>query len=87
MYKLDSLAAIMAQVVHFAWDDYGPYDELPEPNLRTVAYQIACFAAQHTTEGQHGVESEEALLGLRIRENISYEDRLAAATKFVATLT
>lgn len=85
-YSLSSLADVLAQLVHFVWDDYGPDDDPPELVQWAAAYQVACFAAQHTPQGKHGVETEEGLLGLKVKERMSYVDRLAVAKEFVRLL-
>lgn len=83
-YAFGTLADTLAQLVQFAWDDFGPDGVLPEGSQWTVAYQVACFTAQHTAQGGDGVETETGLTGLRVDERMAYPARLALARAHVA---
>lgn len=79
----EALAAVLAQIVHYAWDDYAGNQELPEVAMWTTSYICSCFLAQHTDEGEYGVETEYPLARLKIAESMSYADRLALAIEAV----
>lgn len=84
-YEMTGLPALLAQLVHFAWEDYyGCIDNIPpESSIWTVAYQCACMLAQYTHGGENGVDTESAYKGLRVYEEMSYDDRLTLANKLV----
>ena len=84
-YSLDSLAAVIAQIVHFAHDDYEQSGFLPEEVTWNIAYVVACFTAQHATLGKDGVHTEAALVGMKIAERMSYDERLRLAHLYVLT--
>lgn len=85
---ITELAQVLAQIVHFAWDDYyDPLDagaKLPEQTQRTVAYVCACMLAQHTVRGEEGVETEFPYDFLGIAERMPFIERLTLATQAIA---
>lgn len=88
IYTLETLAETLAQIVHFAHDDYSEESGsvvLPEPARWTVAYIVACFTAQHTINGDNGVGTEEGLKGLCVDQRMTYAQRLEKAREHVAT--
>lgn len=79
-----TLPHVIAQCVHFAWNDYANDGPLPEDVVWTVSYQVACYLAQHTPEGEHGVDTETGLRSLKVDEDMPYAERLALAEQVVA---
>lgn len=81
-----TLAAIIAQIVHFAHDDYTGNDSvvLPESNAWSIAYVVACFVAQHTVNGDDGVDTEYPWKTMKITERMPYDDRLVLACEVIA---
>lgn len=85
-YDIDTLAGILAQIVHFARDDYNSQQsetEIPHEVLWNVAYTCACFTAQHTEQGGEGVDTEHAFNVLLLDKDISYAERVRCAHKLV----
>ena len=86
-YPLDGLAAIIAQVVHFARDDYTGSPSMPatipENVLWNISYVVACFLAQHTRFGEAGVEAESAYVGMEVATDMTYTARLRLAERLV----
>ena len=82
-----TLAAIIAQIVHFAHDDYSGNDSvvLPEPNAWSIAYVVACFVANHTVDGDQGVDTGEPWEVLKVAERMTYDERLVLACELIAT--
>lgn len=82
---LPLLATVIAQLVHFAHDDFGAPDSviLPEQCQWTVAYTVSCFIAQHTLRGEEGVDTETGWEGLKVYERMPFADRLALAEALV----
>lgn len=87
-YKLDSLAEIMAQVVKFGLDEFdgGEFCIVPEAVTNTIAYTVACFAAQHTKGGDRGIETSEAYLALQVNVPMPYAKRVILARAFINEL-
>lgn len=84
-YANDSLAEVIAQTVHFGRDDYKG-ETLPESVAFSLAYLVSCFAAQHTVEGRHGVDTETGLAGLAVEREMPYPERVELARAFVKDL-
>ena len=80
----ETLAPVLAQVVQFARDDYtGPDSVLPEAVIWSAAYVCACFLAQHTVQGNEGVDTGNPFEALRIPKEMSYAERLKLAEQLV----
>lgn len=77
---LNLLPDILAQIIHFAWEDFAPSDELPEEVAWCIAHVCACFLAQNTHYGyEEGVEGESTYVELQIGHRMPYEKRLELA--------
>lgn len=74
-----TLDHVIAQCVHFAWDDFAPDGTPPEDVVWTVSYQVSCYLAQHTVLGDAGVATETGLGYLRVSDRIEYTERLRLA--------
>lgn len=86
-YGRATLAETVAQVVHFARDDYRPPDStMPDDVVWNVSYICACFLAQHTVEGGDGVETEYPWTLLQVTTDMEYEARLKLAESAIAGL-
>ena len=87
-YGVSTLGEIVAQIVHFAHDDYSGEDSviLPLDMQWSIAYVAACFLAQHTVDGHNGVETDWVHTCLRLNTRLSYSARLAHANKLVTEL-
>ena len=84
-YTVDTLAEVIAQVVHFSMDDFsGSSDnEYPEQVAWNVSYQVACFLAQHTLHGGNGVETDVAMDLLQVGKFMPYIERVELARKAI----
>lgn len=86
-YKRDTLPEILAQIVHFAWDNYYAGDpdtvNLPDDVMWIVAHQCACFLAQYTAQGSSGVEPDITYMALKCNLYMPYEERLELAQSLV----
>ena len=81
---LNLLPEVLAQIVDFAWDDYGPTNGLPEEVAWCIAHVCACFVAQNTRYGgEEGVEDDSVFSGLEIDEHLPYAKRLEMARVLV----
>jgi hypothetical protein len=83
-YKIDTLADIIAQLVQFARDDYQN-GVFPEAVADNCAYVVACFVAQHTADGDAGVESREAFDALAVDRDMPFSERAALAHSFITS--
>jgi hypothetical protein len=84
-FDTETLAMVLANLVHFAWDDYLP-DGSPDENIqRTLGYQCACFVAQYTVDGESGVETEVGMDMMQVDTNMTKDARLRLARKFIKT--
>lgn len=84
-YTLDSLAEIIAQVVDFSIGDFGFEQELPEYHPLHLGFVVACFLAQHTKEGHHGVDTETGMVLLQTEDRtLDYPARVNLARKAIA---
>lgn len=81
-YNLDTLAEILAQIVHFARDDYQQ-GVMPDESAWNAAYIAACFTAQHTLGGEEGVDTEHAYKALQVTEDVPYAARVGLAKAFI----
>lgn len=79
----NQLAFVLTQIVNFGWSNYTPDGKPDRMVQETIAYQCACFVAQHTNAGDAGVEVDEVLEALRIPYEMSYDDRLNLALNYV----
>lgn len=81
-YTKNSLAYTLAALVDFAWDDYRPNapDEIIQ---RSLGYQCACFVAQHTVDGDGGVETEVGISEMATDRNVPFDTRLKMAHEFI----
>ena len=83
-YSIASLAEILAQIVQFSRDNFTGVDSIyPEDVKYDCGYICACFLAQHTPNGNQGVETEAAIKLLKIDDALSYSDRLKLARKAI----
>lgn len=83
MHYSNTLPGILAQLVHFAHDDYLPEGRMPPDVGWSIAYVAACFLAQHTKLGDGGVDTEVTHTGLQVGHQMSYTERLALAEELV----
>ena len=79
----NQLAFVLAQTVNFGWSNYTPDGKPDRVVQETIAYQCACFVAQHTNLGGDGVEIVEAMNLLDVDRELSYDDRFNLALKCV----
>ena len=83
MFTDNQLALILAQIVNFGWSNYTP-DGKPDQYLQeNIGYQCACFVAQHTVEGDVGVETDEAMQLMRVDKPMNEGQRFELAMKFI----
>lgn len=84
-----SLPEILAQTIHFMYNDYPPQfiegGLVPEDVIRSISFICACFLAQHTNDDA-GVDTGIPYEELKINERMSYEDRLVLTKKLVDDL-
>lgn len=81
-----NLTEVLAQIVEYATDDFRgsePY-KMSEDVVWSTGYVCSCFIAQHTTIGHdEGVDTETSVVGLKIGEDINFQDRLKFAKSLV----
>lgn len=87
-YGVSTLGEIVAQIVHFAHDDYSGEDSvvLPKDIQWSTAYVVACFLAQHTVNGHNGVDTAWVHTSLYIDVRLSYPARVIHANKLITEL-
>lgn len=80
-----TLAYILANIVQYSRDDYfnGKETTYPADIGWNAAYICACFLANHTRDGESGVDTEVPHVGLKIMEEMSFDDRLKLAQALI----
>lgn len=82
--KYPNLETIIKDVIQYSYDDYnsgnGPVVPPDENIIWNVSYIIACFVAQQYGVG---VETEEPLNGLKLKEPMTYAEREILVREFL----
>lgn len=76
------LSDVIAQLVQFARDDYQ-MGIMPQECMWNIGYIVSCMLAQHTPEGDSGVDTEIGYMGMAVDKDMPYTERLALAKALV----
>ena len=82
-FNNETLALVLANLVHFAWDDYRPVGSPSEDVQRIIGYQCACFVAQYTVDGEDGVETDVGMDMMKVDTYMDKSSRVQLARRFV----
>lgn len=87
--RIAPLAQVLAQVVHFARDDYNPKQSdggMPREGEWNLGYVCSCFLAQHTLRGGEGVDTEFGFRRMKVDKDVPFEERVKLAEAAIAEL-